>query len=167
MSGRKKSAAPAREPANATPIPLARLMAMAFRALIDDLHAHLARRGWKDVRPAYGYVLLAARDGSVTVTEIATLLGMTKQAASKLAETMVSEGYLRRGENPDDARSKQLTLSARGTRLLATVEAIYAEVEAEWAAVIGAPALERMRTDLTRALRGLHDGALPAIRPTW
>ena len=148
-------------------IPLARLMAMAFRALIDDLHRHLARHGWKDVRPAYGYVLLAARDGSITVTEVAALLGMTKQAASKLVETMVSEGYLRRGEHPDDARSKQLRLSARGTRLLETVEAIYAEIEGEWAAVIGAPALARMRADLTRALHGLHGGRLPAIRPTW
>lgn len=148
-------------------IPLTRLMAMAFRALIDDLHLHLARHGWKDVRPAYGYVLLAARDGSITVTEVAALLGMTKQAASKLIETMVREGYLRRGEHPEDARSKQLRLSPRGTRLLETVEAIYADIEAEWAAVIGAPALGRMRADLTKALRGLHGGRLPAIRPTW
>ena len=160
MAARKRASA---EPA----IPLARLMAMAFRALIDDLHLHLARSGWKDVRPAYGYVLLAARGGSITVTEVAALLGMTKQAASKLVETMVSEGYLRRAEHPEDARSKRLTLSARGSRLLSTVEAIYAEVEAEWAAVIGASALERMRSDLTKALRGLHDGNLPAIRPTW
>jgi DNA-binding MarR family transcriptional regulator len=160
---------PARNPpaVAAAAIPLARLMAMAFRTLIDDLHAQLARHGWKDVRPAYGYVLLAGRDGSITVTEVAVLLGMTKQAASKLVETMVSEGYLRRGEHPDDARSKQLKLSAKGARLLRVVESIYAEIEAEWAAIIGAPALERMRTDLTRVLRGLHDGGLPAIRPTW
>jgi DNA-binding MarR family transcriptional regulator len=148
-------------------MPLARLMAMAFRALIDDLHAHLARRGWKDVRPAYGYVLLAGRDGSITVTEVAALLGMTKQAASKLVEGMVREGYLRRSEDPDDARSKQLKLSAKGQRLLRVVESIYAEIEGEWAAIIGAQALERIRSDLTRVLRGLHDGELPAIRPTW
>jgi len=148
-------------------IPLARLMAMAFRTLMDDLHEQLARRGWKDVRPAYGYVLLAARDASITVTEVAALLGVTKQAASKLIETMVSDGYLRRGDHPEDARSKQLKPSAKGARLLTTVEAIYAEIEAEWAAVIGASAFERMRVDLTRALRGLHDGSLPAIRPTW
>ena len=148
-------------------IPLARLMAMAFRTLMDDLHAHLARHGWKDVRPAYGYVLLAARDGAITVTEVAALLGMTKQAASKLVETMVGEGYLRRGDHPEDARSKQLRLAAKGTRLLTTVEAIYGEIEAEWAAILGAAALERMRGDLTRVLRELHDGGLPAIRPTW
>ncbi|HMI90544.1 MAG TPA: MarR family transcriptional regulator [Polyangiales bacterium] len=165
MPTRNPRATPAAQEAAA--LPLARLMAMAFRTLIDELHAHLARRGWQDVRPAYGYVLLAGRDGSITVTEVAALLGMTKQAASKLVEGMVQEGYLRRGDNPDDARSKQLKLSAKGARLLAVVESIYAEIEAEWAAIIGAPALERMRADLTRVLRGLHDGGLPAIRPTW
>jgi DNA-binding MarR family transcriptional regulator len=148
-------------------IPLARLMAMAFRTLIDNLHARLARHGWKDVRPAYGYVLLAARESPITVTSVAALLGMTKQAASKLVESMVSDGYLLRGDHPEDARSKRLRLSAKGGRLLAAVESIYAELEAEWATIIGPAAVERMRSDLTRTLRTLHGDKLPAIRPTW
>lgn len=156
-----------KDAAGADAVPLARLMAMAFRTLIDDLHARLSERGWIDVRPAYGYVLLAARDGAITVTGVATLLGMTKQAASKLVESMVTEGYLRRGDHPEDARSKQLRLAAKGARLLSAVEQIYAELEAEWAAAIGASALERLRSDLTRALRTRHAGRLPAIRPTW
>jgi DNA-binding MarR family transcriptional regulator len=148
-------------------IPLARLMAMAFRTVIDELHARLARRGWSDVRPAYGYVLLAARADALTVTDVAALIGMTKQAASKLVDAMVEDGYLRRIDHPDDARSKRLELSAKGKRLLAVVETIYAEIEAEWAAIMGTSALARLRADLTRALRGLHHGELPAIRPTW
>jgi hypothetical protein len=42
--------------------PLARLFAIAYRLLIDSLHERLQARGWTDVRPAYGFVLLAARD---------------------------------------------------------------------------------------------------------
>jgi DNA-binding MarR family transcriptional regulator len=148
-------------------IPLARLMAMAFRTIIDELHERLHARGWKDVRPAYGYVLLAARDASITGNEVAALMGVTKQAASKLIDAMEAAGYVRRREHPDDARSKHIELSARGQRLLATVESIYAEIEREWAAAIGESALERMRGDLSRALHALHDGELPAIRPTW
>ena len=52
-------------------IPLARLFAMAYRDLIDGLHERLRARGWHDVRPAFGFVLLAARDESTTVTAIA------------------------------------------------------------------------------------------------
>lgn len=157
----------ARDATSERAIPLARLMAMAFRTLIDNLHARLAQNGWREVRPVYGYVLLAARDASMTVTSVAALLGVTKQAASKLVESMVSDGYLLRGEHPEDARSKRLRLSAKGARLLATVESTYAEIEAEWASIIGVAAVERMRSDLTRALRGLHGDKLPAIRPTW
>ena len=50
---------------------------------------HLARKGAR--------VLLAARDQPTSVTELAGLMGMTKQAASKLVDAMVSGGYLQRG----------------------------------------------------------------------
>lgn len=157
----------AREPTAKPTPPLARLMAMAFRTIIDELHRRLRARGWKDVRPSYGYVLLAARDSSITGNEVAALMGITKQAASKLIDAMETAGYVRRREHPEDGRSKHIELSARGQRLLATVEGIYAEIEGEWAAAIGSSALERMRGDLGRALNVLHDGELPAIRPTW
>ena len=65
-------------------VPLARLMGMGFRLLIDDLHDRLAAQGWRDIRPAYGFALLAIRDGETTTTELARLLGVTKQATSKL-----------------------------------------------------------------------------------
>ncbi|HEY8547596.1 MAG TPA: hypothetical protein VIL36_21185, partial [Acidimicrobiales bacterium] len=45
------------------PMPLARLFAMAFRQLIDELHARLAARGWGAMRPPYGFVLVAASQG--------------------------------------------------------------------------------------------------------
>jgi hypothetical protein len=44
---------------------------MALRSLVDDLHVHLREQGWDDSRPAYGFALLAAREGSTSVTELA------------------------------------------------------------------------------------------------
>ena len=43
-------------------VPLARLFAIAYRHLVVGLHERLVARGWRDVRPHYGYVLLACRD---------------------------------------------------------------------------------------------------------
>ena len=146
--------------------PLARLFAIAYRSLIDGLHEQLVANGWTDVRPAFGFVLLAARDGPTTSTELAALMGTTKQAASKLVDVMVDAGYVRRTAGREDARQRPVRLTARGTRLLAAVEQIYRELEAEWAAVIGTVALERLRHDLVRVLAGA-DGALPPVRPTW
>jgi len=150
-----------------TPVPLARLLAMAYRQLIDGLHDRLREAGWHDVRPVYGFVLLAARQGPLTASEVGVLMGTTKQAASKLVDAMEQAGYLRRRPSADDARQKVLELNRRGRDLLAAVEGIYAELEAEWAEVVGVAAVERLRRDLTRVLVAGHDGELPPVRPLW
>ncbi len=150
--------------------PLARLFAMAYRLLIGGLHDELRARGWNDVRPAYGFVLLAARDEQTTATTLANLMGTSKQAASKLVGSMVDAGYVRhraRTEDGGDARERPVELTTRGHKLLQTVEQIYDGLEAEWAAVIGDPGVERIRRDLSRVLRASHDGELPPVRPTW
>ncbi|MFL6131577.1 MAG: MarR family winged helix-turn-helix transcriptional regulator [Nocardioidaceae bacterium] len=148
-------------------IPLARLLAMAYRDLIENLHHRLRERGWNQVRPAFGFVLLAARDAPITITEIAALMGATKQAASKLAAAMSDAGYLVMGTDSADGRQRPLRLSPRGGELLADVEDIYRELEAEWAKVIGAPALKRLRRSLHTAVLASHGGDLPAVRPSW
>jgi DNA-binding MarR family transcriptional regulator len=154
-------ASPAGEPA------LARLFAIGYRLLIDQLHGRLRALGWTDVRPAFGFVLLAVRDQPATVTGLASLMGTTKQAASKLVEAMVVSGYVERETGAPDGRQRPVHLTPRGKELLRAVEQIYAELEQEWAQVIGAPGLQRMRRDLVRVLSDADDGALPPVRPVW
>ena len=148
------------------PPPLARLLAIAYRSLIDGLHDALRQRGWTDVRPAYGFVLLAARDHATTAGELAALMGVTKQATSKLVDAMVASGYVLRSAGVGDARRRPIELTARGRELLATVESIYAELEAGWADIVGRDHVERLRADLVAVVTA-PDGTLPAVRPTW
>jgi len=153
-----------REPASS--VPLARLLAMAYRQLIDRLHERLAAEGYTDVRPTFGYVLLAVRDGPTTGADIALLLGVTKQAASKLVDAMEQGGYVRRQTHGDDARAKEIAITARGRRFLVTVESIYRDLEGEWAEVTSKKRVEALRDDLRTIVEAAHDGQLPAIRPT-
>lgn len=147
--------------------PLARLFAVAYRSLIMDLHTELRARGWTDVRPAYGFVLLALQSGPTTSGALSDLLGITKQATSKLVNSMLDAGYLTRTIGTEDARERPIMLTDRGSDLLGVVERIYVDLEANWAHVIGADELERLRDGLTAALteNGRHE--LPAIRPAW
>ena len=147
--------------------PLARLFAIGYRQLIDGLHDQLQVRGWTDVRPAFGFVLLAARDQPTSVTELAGLMGMTKQAASKLVDAMASGGYIQRGTDAQDGRHRPVTLTSRGEELLSAVEEIYAELEDGWAALIGTSHLDRMRQDLIKVLADPANGQLPPVRPSW
>lgn len=151
---------------DASQVPLARLFAIGYRQLISDLHAELARRGWTDVRPAYGFALLALRERPLTGGELAAEMGMTKQAASKLIEALVDAGYVRRAESDGDGRARPVELTDRGRELQATAEEIYRDLEAGWAAVIGADRLAELRADLVAATSD-DNGELPPVRPLW
>jgi DNA-binding MarR family transcriptional regulator len=147
-------------------VPLARLLAMSYRLLIDGLHTRLREQGWTDVRPAFGFVLLATRDRATTSTELATVLGVSKQAASKLVDAMEDAGYVSRSPGVRDARERTVELAERGHRLLTAVEAIYRDLEAEWSAVIGDRAVTQTRRNLSRVVLAAHGGEFPAIRPS-
>ncbi|WP_203850114.1 MarR family winged helix-turn-helix transcriptional regulator, partial [Dactylosporangium siamense] len=151
------------------PVPLARLFAMAGRYLVERLHQRLADRGWPDIPPATGYVLLAARTGPTTGGEIAQLMRTSKQAASKLLEAMERRGFVERGAagaDGADGRMKSVVLTDQGRELLTAVEDIYVELESDWAALMGRDTLELIRTSLTGALIDAYGGALPAIGPS-
>lgn len=139
--------------------PLARLFAIAYRQLIDGLHERLRDLGWTDVRESFGFVLLAARDQPTSITELAALMRISKQAASKLVDVMAGCGYVSRGTDPDDGRQRPVALTGRGRDLLAAVEQIYAELEGRWAEIIGTAQVEGLRRDLLRVLSD-GDGGL-------
>ena len=138
---------------------------MAYRSLVDGMHRRLAERGWHDVRPNYGFVLLAARGSGVQGSDIAALMGVSKQAASKLVDAMEQAGYVRRGPHADDQRAKMVTLTAAGDDLLAAVEEIYAELERDWVAILDPQRVRALRDDLSTVLRATHGGRLPPVRP--
>jgi DNA-binding MarR family transcriptional regulator len=146
--------------------PLARLLAMSYRTIIDDLHGALREEGWTDVRENYGYVLLNVRNDSVTVTDLAGLLGVTKQATSKLLDAMEAGGYVVRGGADGDGRAKLVSIAPRGLDLLAVVEKIYERIEASWADVIGERALAQTRDRLELVLHNRFGNDLPRLRPT-
>ena len=60
-----------------------------------------------------------------------------------------------------------MRLASRGRELLGSVEQIYTELEHEWANMIGAAQVQRMRRDLVRVLSDARSGKLPPVRPIW
>lgn len=148
-------------------LPLGRLFAMALNTLLEPLHERLARAGFDDARPAYAFVLLALKPAPLTSQEIAALLGITKQAASKLVAAMEDAGYILRRNDPNDARAKRLDVAPRGRRCLQAAEHIYAELEADWARILGKGRVAALRGDLLKVLKSTHTNALPPLKPVW
>jgi DNA-binding MarR family transcriptional regulator len=127
---------------------LALLLFGGFRALVDRLHAELARQGHPDVRPAYGFAMQAiGRDGA-TASELGRRLGVSKQAAGKTIARLEELGYAERNADSADARRKLVHLTPRGYDVLARSAAVFEQLRAEWADQLGTDRVRALEADL-------------------
>jgi DNA-binding MarR family transcriptional regulator len=121
---------------------------LAFRVLIDELHAELARRGHPDMRPMHGFVFQAIGPGGTTAAELGRRLGISKQAAGKTIDTLEQLGYTERGPDPGDARRKVVRLTDRAIDALALSARIFDDLRARWAEILGTERLRALEADL-------------------
>ena len=105
------------------------LLGMAYAAFVDDMRADLARRGFSDLGPSYGYVFRVLGDGDRSLSELAGLLGMTLPGAGKIVDEMEDRGYVERRPDASDRRVKRLRLSARGRGALRAARAFHGRFE--------------------------------------
>jgi DNA-binding MarR family transcriptional regulator len=89
-------------------------------------------------------------------------LGVSRQAASKLADEMVHRGYLLRAPDPDDRRRTRLRLSAKGRRVRERAAAESAAIESELRAEVGDRAVDGLRRALLAFVE--REGALDEVR---
>jgi DNA-binding MarR family transcriptional regulator len=137
---------------------LAILITAANRCVADRLGAAVATVGGEAMRPSFGFVLRAVAAEDPTVSRLAELLGITKQGASRLADDMVSLGYLERTNDPADRRRTHLRLSATGQRIRARALAESHAIEAELRQRFGDTQVHHLRALLTDFIER-HGGA--------
>jgi DNA-binding MarR family transcriptional regulator len=137
---------------------LAILITAANRCVSDRLVSAVADAGGEAMRPSFGFVLRAVAAERPTVSRLAELLGVSKQAASRLADDMVSLGYLERAEDRSDRRRTRLELSATGERVRARALAESHEIEAELRERFGQTQVGHLRTLLSDFVER-HGGA--------
>lgn len=122
------------------------------------IRAGYAEAGFDDI-PRLGPRLLGGirrHGGSVgSVGNVAKDFGISKQAASKLVDTLVIRGCVERGTDPEDRRRLTLELTDRGREAADIGWAAADRVDAELEAEVGAEAIAQMRKTV---------GALVALR---
>jgi len=121
---------------------------MAFRVMIDEMHEELARQGHPDMRPMHGFVFQAIGPRGTTAADLGRVLGVSKQAAGKTIDGLERLGYVERGVDPADARRKVVRLTARGFDSLARTAAIFDDMRARWADILGEDRLRALEADL-------------------
>ncbi|MFI2643499.1 MarR family winged helix-turn-helix transcriptional regulator [Streptomyces sp. NPDC018610] len=138
----------------------ATLLAVAGE-LTQRIHDGVVARGFEGIRPAHGFAFARLAPDGATVTELASHLGVTKQAASQLVDEIVRKGYAERRPHPEDARARLVVLTERGRACTRAAEEAAAEVVRVWAGVIGEGQVRALVGQLARIA---PDGP---IRPAW
>jgi DNA-binding MarR family transcriptional regulator len=127
------------------------LLRMPWEVVRRRMLDHLHRRGFDDLDAAHLTVLQYPGPDGARPSELAGRLGMTKQALNYLLGELERLGYLVRSADPDDLRSKRVTLTPRGHAAAKAMRAAVRAQEREWAKELGPErfgVLRRLLVDL-------------------
>lgn len=150
------------EPGTGYELPL--LLFGGFRAIIDELHAELGRRGHPDMRPAHGFAMQAIGLRGATASEVGRRLGISKQAAGKTIERLAAVGYVTRADDAADRRRKLVRLTPRGIEALALSAMIFEDIRARWTAALGRGRVDELESSLRTMV---PDGTFRLDVPGW
>jgi DNA-binding MarR family transcriptional regulator len=112
--------------------------------------------GHPDLTLAQKQVVVNLPLAGARVTELASRMGITKQAMMKLVDGLEAQGYVERLDDPSDARAKLVRFSRTGLRLLDSGLEAVSELETEYTAVLGRAAMDRLQRDLSTLVEGLE-----------
>src|SRR5262245_23830813 len=87
------------------------------RVVVDRLDTAVRRAGVDDMRAQFGYVIRALTERERTLTELAGLLDVTKQAAIKVVDEMEARGFVERVPDRADRRAKAIRLTEKARRV--------------------------------------------------
>lgn len=146
------------------------LLMLAARAYADDLHARLAEIGFPEMRASFGYVFRMLRESVPTPGELASRLGVSKQAVGNVLDEMEARGFVVRRADPDDRRVRRVVLTEHGRAASDAAIRFSDEIEADLRGKVGAEQVALLRTALlayVEAHGGQGDAVAHRARPTW
>ena len=101
--------------------------------MLEQLHEH----GFDDFDRAYFAVFRYPGPEGARPTDVATQVGISKQALNYLLRELERLGYLKREPDPDDLRAKRIVLTERGVAAVGVIRDAVAEMEAAWEQRLG------------------------------
>ena len=128
--------------------------ALAINELVSE---GLAERGFAGLRPAHGMIGQHISDRGSRVTELARLAQITKPSVVYLVNDLERLGYVERIPDPDDGRAKLVRLTPRGAEGQAAARELIAQIERDWAGMLGQRNLRTLRA----LLEQLHHALWP------
>jgi DNA-binding MarR family transcriptional regulator len=130
------------------------LLAKASQHWNELLAERFSGRGFAEVRPSYGSVLLPLfeKDG-LRIGQIARRARLSKQTMTTLVRMCEREGLVARERDPEDARAFRIRLARRAREFRPVADEILRELDDRVLAALG----QRKREALAEALKGVME----------
>src|ERR1700680_608578 len=126
-------------------VALPALLRAAWSTYRSAVRKALAGAGFDDLPRNGSYVLSAIAHGGAPLSDVIAHLGVSKQAAGQLVDTLVVRGYLERGVDPSDRRRLVVSLTERGSAAAAVVRAAVDAVDVALETRVGAEHMTHIR----------------------
>ena len=130
----------------------ATLAFLAGSAANELILERIRAAGHPHLRQAHGFVFQRLLDGTTTVGELASALGVTQQAVSKSTKELEALGYVQRRGGVTDRRATLIELTQRGRDAIEVSRRVRRELDAQLRKRVGATASEQTKIVLTALL---------------
>lgn len=131
------------------------LLTQLTRLFQSELFARLVAAGLEDARVPHTHVTAYIKAEGSRLTELATQARMTLPAMSELVDDLERLGIVERRPDPSDGRAKLICLTDAGWQAMSTGRQAIAEIEADYAELVGAKRFEDAAETLNELLAGL------------
>jgi DNA-binding MarR family transcriptional regulator len=132
------------------------LLFIPYRALENEVLRALSEAGFGDITLAQARVFQRIGPDGSRLTELAEAAQVTKQTAGFLVDQLERAGYVERTPDPRDGRARLVRVAERGAAAVRASMPVIADIEARWAAHLGAVRTAQLRETLI-ALRAITD----------
>ncbi len=134
---------------------IGQLLAQLTRLFQTDLFDRLVGAGLEGARVPHTHVTAYIKAEGSRLTELATQARMTLPAMSELVDDLQRLGIVERRPDPSDKRAKLICLTDTGWEAMRTAQRAIANIEADYAQIVGAERLETAAQTLDLLLRRL------------
>lgn len=136
---------------------VARYFQSGMMAALHDQYGHT------ELRLGFAPYIMLLGDGSKRLSELAEILGISRQACNQAAKQVEAAGYIEGMPDPADGRARQLTLSRRGRQLRRDGARIVAQLDRQFADIVGVDSIADASNSLGKISR--HLSLSPAAQP--
>jgi DNA-binding MarR family transcriptional regulator len=121
------------------------LLRMPVDAVHQRMLERLHERGFDDLAAAHLTVLQYPGPQGMRPSDLAARLRMSKQALNYLLGELERLGYVERHPDPEDRRSRRITLTPRCEAAALAIREAVTEMEREWARRLGKDRFTELR----------------------